>query len=95
MSDKPIVFCFKVFPGIDDDLIAFLKSLGPREKSSYIRLALRQFINGVKPLYNASSVSQITGAFSKASVERDGNSSNFAKPAEYTESDLEARLDRW
>jgi len=94
MSDKPIVFCFKVFPGIDDDLIAFLKSLGPREKSSYIRLALRQFINGVKPLYNASSVSQITGAFDKANVEQD-NSSSFAKPAEVSASDLEALLDRW
>ncbi len=49
MSKKPVVVSFKLFPGRDDDLIKFLKSIGSREKSSYIRLAIRnQFVTGTE-----------------------------------------------
>jgi hypothetical protein len=54
MNTKPLVVSFKLFPGKDEDLIEFLKSLGSREKSSYIRLAIRQYFIAGANMTNTS-----------------------------------------
>jgi hypothetical protein len=93
MNTKPVIVTFKLFPGKDDDLIDFLKSLGTREKSSYIRLAIRQqFINGGTPNFFTTGLPM---QFAPAiSIEHSGGNDN-AKPAVLSDNDLDARLDRW
>ena len=40
----PMVINFKVKPGRDDDIINWLAGLGEKERSFYIRLALREWL---------------------------------------------------
>ena len=91
MSSKPIIVTFKLFPGKDDDLIRFLKSVGSREKSAYIRLALRgQFIS--RESSQAGFLSLTPGTVlpeEKMSVVIN------SKPVAISDDDLEARLGRW
>ncbi len=42
----PEVINFKVKPGRDDDIINWLEGLGDNERSFYIRLALREWLQG-------------------------------------------------
>ncbi len=44
--ELPAVINFKVKPGRDDDIIRWLKSLGEKERSFYIRMALREWLQG-------------------------------------------------
>lgn len=87
---KPVTVSFKLFPGKDDDLIEWLKTLGVREKSSYIRLALRQFIT---PNYGYIAGPPVQ-AIPKLAKEPDKKVSADLDPA-VSEEDLEARVDRW
>ena len=92
MNEKPVIVTFKLFPGKDDDLIDFLISLGAREKSSYICLAIRQqFINGGTP--NFFPTGMPLQSASAISIEQSGENGN-SKPAVLSDDDLEARLDR-
>lgn len=96
MNAKPAVVCFKLFPGKDDDLIEFLKSLGSREKSSYIRLAIRQyFIAGANTSnfrYHARPPLQ---PVPELTIEQPGEPSGNPGPAVPSDEELAARLDRW
>jgi hypothetical protein len=90
MSEKPVIVTFKLFAGRDDDLIEWLKSLGSREKSSYIRLAIRQqFITG--PGFNGFAPSLPGPTLPTGQAGGNGHQT----PAVLSDVDLEARLDRW
>jgi|LFRM01.2.fsa_nt_gb hypothetical protein len=96
MSKKPSVVSFKLFPGQDDDLIAFFKSLGTREKSSYIRMAIRQqFTSNVKQLQNNYSSRPLPKFAKELNCKQAGNAEGFSKSDAFAEDDLEARLDQW
>lgn len=91
MSKKPSILSVKLFPEQDDDIIGWLRSLGKREKSAHVRLALRQFIQcanynqvAVKsqPLPNVNK--ETTSEFDEESTEPD--TKIF---------DLEAKIDKW
>lgn len=89
MNKKPVIVTFKLFPGRDDDLIDFLHSIGSREKSSYIRLAIRsQFITRVDL--------NKTGLFPQPGIARPPEETDLIiSPAPLSDEDIEARLDRW
>lgn len=92
MNKKPIVVTFKLFPGKDDDLIEFLRGIGVREKSSYIRLAIRSHF--------VTKVYSNPGCFSAQldlSTVPQGGPSIIVNPkvADLSDDELEARLSRW
>lgn len=91
MSKKPEVVSFKLFPGRDDDLIRFLKSIGYREKSSYIRLAIRnQFIT--KVCFSGVSLPTKDQMIPPLVEHRVTDSPEMVT---LSDDELEARLDHW
>lgn len=91
MSKKPVIVTFKLFPDRDNDLIEFLSSIGAREKSAYIRLAIRnQFIARID-----SNMGCLTPQPDMARPP--GKPSVIVSPKGDTlsDDDLEARLGRW
>jgi Tfp pilus assembly protein PilP len=94
MNQKPVIVTFKLFAGRDDDLIEWLRSLGSREKSSYIRLAIRQqFIARKNSAPHDFSIGQSFQAGPPVAAVQDCVENN-PNPAVSDEL-LEARLARW
>jgi hypothetical protein len=91
MSSNPIIVTFKLFRGRDDDLIKFLKSIGSREKSAYIRLAIRsQFVSKIDSnMACMSSLPDMAAQRDEVSV------ATGPKRTVLSDEDLETKLSRW
>jgi hypothetical protein len=89
MNKKPVVVIFKLHQGKDDDLIEWLKSIGTREKSALIRLAIRQFVQRMKSSTGVQFMQPQT------IIKEQSNENNTNNPVELSDDELESRLDKW
>ena len=94
MNNKHVVISFKLFYERDSDIIDFLNSLGVREKSSYIRLALRQFIGNGDKTYPVSPVKHRVADYDNEPLQptvKWSNRNTVDKPVESVEIKIEGK----
>ena len=90
MSEKPIRISVKLFPGQDDDIIDWLSTLGRRERSAYIRMALRTSLRSAKLDEQPNSGNPLHHGPTPAT----GDKKDSTDSKEIT-SDLEAKINMW
>lgn len=92
MGKNPIVLSVKLFSGQDDDIIDWLRSLGAREKSAHVRIALRHFLGSNN--YNQHAV-RGPPLLMNRSNDKGVCAVHGAGDMSATTLDLESKIDRW
>lgn len=86
---------FRVKAGRDDLIIEWLDSIGERDRSYYIREALRDYLTTVTPLSNPSTRLPASSKSVKKKSVKEGLKSNVEVEPENNNTDLASKIRSW
>lgn len=93
MDKKPVFLSVKLFHGLDDDIIDWLRSLGAREKSAHVRIALRNFLGSNN--YNQHAVRGLPLPMNRSNDKGVYEVYGAGDMPATSLDDLNSKIDRW